>query len=336
MTTAVLTGAAGPLGQRVAEALALEDDMEVVVIDSIAHPSSEHPLGGRDSIDAADVVIDLGSSDYDRRATNRESSTEFAAATLGTADLLSADQVVFVSSAMVYGALSNNPVPLVEEAVLRPDVDFVFARQLASAEELVEQWRRARRGRATSVLRPVVALAGDGTSRLAGALVAGLGQRFAEQDPPAQFLHLDDLARAVVLAVRRRLDGVYNVAPDGWIGGERVRALSGEGPRLQLPERWTEVVGRLRWSFQRGPIPPGLRSYTREPWVVSNGRLRAEGWVPTVTNEQAYVEGTEGRWWTVVSPKRRQELALGTGAAALLVTVFVGVLLGRRRWRRRR
>ena len=53
---------------------------------------------------------------------------------------------------------------------------------------------------------PAVALAADGTSRLAGALVAGLGQRFAEQDPPAQFLHLDDLAQAVVLSVRRRLN----------------------------------------------------------------------------------------------------------------------------------
>ncbi len=335
MTTVVLTGAAGPLGQRVARALAAEVNMEVAVLDSVAHPSAGAPSGEHGPLAAADVVIDLGSSDYDRRATKRESSTEFAAATLGTADLLAADQVVFVSSAMVYGAVPNNPVPLVEEAVLRPDVDFVFARQLASAEELVEQWRRARRGRATTVLRPVVALAGDGTSRLAGALVAGLGQRFAEQDPPAQFLHLDDLARAVVLAVRRRLDGVYNVAPDGWIAGERVRALSGEAPRLQLPERWTEVIGRVRWRFQRGPIPPGLRSYTREPWVVSNGRLRAEGWAPTVTNEQAYVEGTEGRWWTMVSPKRRQELALGAGVVVVAMTIGIGIVAGRRHWRRR-
>ncbi len=311
MTTAVLTGAAGPLGRRVADALATETGIDVVTLDAGLDRAAGLSAGVAETIAAADVVVDLGSSDYDRRATNRESSTEFASATLGTADLLAADHVVFVSSAMVYGARPNNPVPLVEEAVLRPDVDFVFARQLASAEELVEQWRRARPGRATTVLRPVVALAGDGTSRLAGALVAGLGQRFAEQDPPAQFLHLDDLTCAVVLAVRRRLDGVFNVAPDGWIAGERVRALSGERPRLQLPDRWAELLGRLRWRFQRGPIPPGLRSYTREPWVVSNGRLRAEGWQPTVTNEQAYVEGTEGRWWTLVSPKRRQELALG-------------------------
>ena len=71
--------------------------------------------------------------------------------------------------------------------------------------------------------------------------------------------------------------------------------------------RWS---ADLRWRFQRGPIPPGLRSYTRAPWLVANDRLKAHGWTPTVTNEQAYVEGTEARWWTMITPKRRQELSL--------------------------
>jgi len=133
-----------------------------------------------------------------------------------------------------------------------------------------------------------------------------------------------------VLAVTDRLDGVYNVAPDGWIAGERVRALSGERPRIPLPERFGELISGLRWRLQRGPIPPGLLSYTREPWVVSNGRLRAAGWEPTVTNEQTYVESTEAPWWAMVSPKRRQELALGGGVFALAVGVLVGAAVARR------
>jgi nucleoside-diphosphate-sugar epimerase len=325
--TVVVTGTAGSLQSRVVRGLEALGDITIVATDG----SDDVDLG----IDTADVVIDMASSDHDRLAARRESATQFAAASLGLADQLMADQVVFVSSAMVYGANAGNPFPLTEEAVLKPDNEFVFARQLASAEELVEQWRRSRAGRVSCVLRPAIALAGDGSSRLAGALVSGLGKRFAEDDPPAQFLHLDDLASAVVLAVGRRLDGVYNVAPDGWIAGERVRALSGEHPRIPLPERVSEVLGSLRWRFQRGPIPPGLRSYTHESWVVSSGRLVAEGWRPTVTNEQAYVEGTEARWWTMVSPKRRQELALGVGIVAIVLTTITGVVLGRRWWRRR-
>ncbi len=325
--TVVLAGASGALGRRVAQALA---GHTVVVADSV------------DDFDVAQLtdpivaVVDLGSSDYDTRASRRESATETATATLAIADRVRASHVVFVSSAMVYGAASNNPVPLTEDAPLRPDVEFVFARQLASAEELVEQWRTTAPGRATCVLRPAVALAAGGSSRLATALVSGFGRRLAEADPPSQFLHLDDLATAVAVALDEHLDGVYNVAPDGWVPGERVRALSGERPRLPLPERLGELVAGLRWRFARGPIPPGLLPYTLDPWVVSNGRLRAAGWTPTVTNEQTYVESTEAPWWTMVSPKRRQELSLGAGIVVAAVTTVVIVVTGRRRLNRRR
>ncbi len=339
MTTAVLTGANSPLGARVARLLAepveqdsSADPIEVIVLDETVHPSSSADGALSTMPDVADVIIDLGTSDYDRRAERRESASEFITSSLAAADRFSADQIVFVSSALVYGAAPNNPKPLTEDAVLRPDVEFVFARQLASAEELVDQWRRARPGRSATVLRPAISLAEGDSSRLASALVYGLGRRVAQADPPSQFLHLDDLAAAIVLAVRRRLDGVFNVAPDGWVPGERVRALSGERPRVPLPERLSEVVASLRWRFQRGPLPPGLASYTRDPWIISNGRLREVGWEPTITNEQAYVEATEAPWWTMVSPKRRQELTLGVSVAGALLGALILAYAGRRWW----
>ena len=285
------------------------------------------------AVEDSDVVLWLASADADARARRRQSATEGFTAAL--AEARQARHLVLVSSAMVYGAWANNPVPITEEAVLRPDVEFVYARQLGAVEQLADEWRLAQPGRTVTVLRPAVAMAADGTSGLAAALAAGMGQRFGEDDPPAQFLHIDDLVAAVLVAVEQQLDGVYNVAPDGWVAGERVRALAGAVPRLKLPERLTEVIGNLRWRFERGPIPPGLRSYTRWPWLVANDRLRAEGWTPTVTNEQAYVEGTEAKWWTMVSPKRRQEIALG-GLATVLVAVGLVVWRAIRRAQRRR
>ena len=310
-----LTGAEGGLARRVLALLA-EDG----VIDGSATDSN--------------VVVHLGAVDHDRRARRRENVTDGAATMLEDATVGRAGHIVLVSSALVYGAYANNPVPLTEDAIMRPDVDFVYARQLATVEALVDRWRQAEPGRSVTVLRPVVAMAADGTSSLAAALAAGFGQRFGEEDPPAQFLHLDDLASAIVLAVHQRLDGVFNVAPDGWVPGERVRALTGARPRVRLPDRLAEVVAALRWRFQRGPIPPGLRSYTREPWLVANDRLKAHGWRPTVTNEQAFVEGTEARWWTMITPKRRQELAL-TGVAAASIGLAAALVSVVRWWRRR-
>ena len=320
-------GVRGGLGWRVADLLGASEDVEVVVASGDAPAVPE--LG------RFDTIVDVGLADHDLLGRRGESVTAGAQELLADARVLGAHLLVVVSSAMVYGALASNPVPLTEEAVLRPDPTFVYARQLAAAEEAVEAWRASGVNRRVAMLRPAIPIAADGTSSLARALTAGFGQRFGEADPGAQFVHHDDVASAVAVAVARRLDGVYNVAPDGSIPGERVRALSGQRPHLPLPERVGDVVDALRWRFQRGPIPPGLRSYTRQPWVVANDKLRAEGWVPTVTNDQAYVEGTEARWWTMVTPKRRQEISLGAMIAGVVVGAVAGGVIGRRWWRRR-
>ena len=64
-------------------------------------------------------------------------------------------------------------------------------------------------------------------------------------------------------------------------------------------------------------------------------KLRGEGWQPTVTGEQAYVEGTEARWWSHITPKRRQELSLGALVVLLAAVVGGGAAFAVRAWRRR-
>jgi nucleoside-diphosphate-sugar epimerase len=320
-------GVRSGLGWRVADRLSELDGIDVVIPPGDVAADAE--------VGRCDTIVDVGLADHDAISRRGESVTAGAAELLADAHVLGARRLVVLSSAMVYGAIANNPIPLSEDAVLRPDPTFVFARQLAASEETVEAWRVAGADRRVAMLRPAIPIAADGTSTLARALTAGLGQRFGEADPGAQFVHHDDVASAVVVAVDRHLDGVYNVAPDGSIPGARLRALTGQRLRLPLPDRVGEVVAALRWRFQRGPIPPGLRSYTREPWIVANDKLRGEGWEPSVTNEQAYVEGTEAKWWTMVTPKRRQEIALGGMAAGIAALAVAGVVIGRRWWRRR-
>jgi nucleoside-diphosphate-sugar epimerase len=231
---------------------------------------------------------------------------------------------------MVYGAWSNNPVPLTEEALLRPAHDFAYARQLATAELLVDTWRRDRPGRRVAIVRPAPAMAADGTSSVVRALAAGYGLRAGEDDAPCQFVHLDDVADALTITVTDELDGVFNVAPPGAIDASTLRALAGERPRLRLPGAAAEVAAQMRWRFQRGPIPPGLRPYTRWPWLVASDRLRAHGWQPSATSEQVYVEGTETRWWTLLTPQRKQEVSLGVFAMAVALAVLVAARTVRR------
>jgi hypothetical protein len=165
---------------------------------------------------------------------------------------------------------------------------------------------------------------------MARSLAAAAGLRRIEEEPPRQFVHPDDLAAAVDVARRARLDGPCNVAPDGWIAGDMMRELAGMAPRPALPSRLARLLARLRWRLQRGPIPPGLVPYTEFGWLIANDRLKAAGWTWRYTNEQAYVAGTEARWWTMLSPKRKQELALGV-AGVVAVGVIGGVAVALRR-----
>ena len=184
-------------------------------------------------------------------------------------------------------------------------------------------WADADPGRTAAVLRPVTALAADGDTWVASALAEAASIRAGEDDPPAQFVHLDDLATAVDLARRGHLDGPFNVAPDGWIAGATVRALQvrghGSGSRPA-----GGALEHIRWRLRRGRASLGLLSFATHPCVVANGRLRSAGWVPVRTNEQAYVAGTEAKWWTTLSPKRRQELALGASAVVLAAIAAAG------------
>jgi len=316
-----VVGAETDVGRRLVDRLAeVAPDRPVV---ALAMTGSELPADCR-------TVMLVGFGDHDALARRRRSAVAGLREWLDQASARGADQVVLLSSAMVYGAWSNNPVPLTEEALLRPAHDFAYARQLATAELLVDTWRRDRPGRRVAIVRPAPAMAADGTSSVVRALAAGYGLRAGEDDAPCQFVHLDDVADALTITVTDELDGVFNVAPPGAIDASTLRALAGERPRLRLPGAAAEVAAQMRWRFQRGPIPPGLRPYTRWPWLVASDRLRAHGWQPSATSEQVYVEGTETRWWTLLTPQRKQEVSLGVFAMAVALAVLVAARTVRR------
>jgi nucleoside-diphosphate-sugar epimerase len=350
VTTVVLTGAAGRVGRRVLPLLVADPEVgRVVAVDENTVPEIDAKVvpyrldvradDVRPVLDGADVLVHLAHADDELRRPRRRRrgrvDDDGTVALLDAATDTGVQHVVTMSSALVYGAWPNNPVPLTEDAPMRPNAELLYAVQRAHLEYVVAEWAAADVARRAAVLRPCPALAPDGSSGLAQSLAAATGFRTLEEEPARQFLHLDDLATAVDSVRRAGFDGPCNVAPDGWIPGDVVRELSGVALRPALPARLARPLARGRWRFQRGPIPPGLQPYTTYPVLVANDRLKAIGWRPRFTNEQTYVAGTDARWWTMLSPKRKQELAL-TGAGLLVVGAATATGLVVRRLVRRR
>ncbi len=243
--------------------------------------------------------------------------------------------VIVVSTALVYGAWTTNAVPLTEDAPLRPRPELPPAVTAAEVERLVAEWRDEHPGTPVAVLRPTVTVADGRPGWLAGGVGAARRLRGADEQPPAQYLHVDDLAGAVRVVAAARLDGVFNVAPDGWMSGEEVRALAG-GPRLRLPERLATRLAVFRWRVRPGAAPPGIMAYAVHPWVVANDRMRAAGWSPGHTNAEAFVASHRPGPLATLSPRRRQELALGAAAVALAGAAAAVVVFVRRRVARSR
>jgi nucleoside-diphosphate-sugar epimerase len=321
MRTIAVTGAGTGLGRLVGAELRDDPGVAAVIeLDDEGEPKAQ--------LHGVDAVLHLA---WDR---DPAVALERTRAVLDAAGDAGVRVLVFLSSATVYGAWPDNPVPLSEDAPLRPNPRFAYAVAKAEAERMVAEWKDDHPGTTVSILRPAVAVGPGADTVLARALAGTVGLRPAEVARPVQFVHLEDLAAAVLLSLRAGLDGVFNVAPDGWVPDETARALAGGAARLALPERlarplqaaWRALSPTAEWE--------GVEPYTRHPWVVANDRLLAAGWQPEHTNEEAYVLAGEGSKLEI-SPRRRQEVALGATAAAGAGLVAGVVALVRRRTRTR-
>ena len=195
----LLTAAQTGLGRRVAASLAG---------DGVTVRSASGAIPALEEFRDIDVVVHLSAGDHDALAARGTNAIDGFPGFIDGLNKFGIERMVLLSSAMVYGAWPNNPVPLTEDSPLRPDASFAFAHQLAQVEGLLDGWRCEESARQVAVLRPVLALSSDSESSVVRALAAGMGHRFAEDDAPAQFLHLDDLAQAVRVAVLGHLVGV--------------------------------------------------------------------------------------------------------------------------------
>ena len=329
MRRVAVTGAQGPVGRRVVARLAQQHpDVAVVAIDKAVAGAPWASVTAKQAdlstadlaalFSGADSVVHLGSRVT--AATMNSIEAELEAALLHRVlDALGAAGVphlVVMSSAMVYGAWKDNPVPLTEDAAARPNPDFDWAVQRLRLERVALEWGRGP-DRSVAVLRPAPVVAEDGLGPLADTLRAARAGVAADADPPVQYLHADDLAAAVVAAAVARYDGFLNVAPDGWIPPDTMAGLEGPQPRLRMPSHLVRLVKGLRWRFGLAPTPPAVVPYTAYPWVVANDRLQSLGWKATHTNEEAWVVSHGPGRLESLPARRRQEILLAVAAVAV-------------------
>ncbi|UNS98841.1 SDR family oxidoreductase [Streptomyces tubbatahanensis] len=350
--TVAVTGAAAGVGALLTERLAASEEIkQVIALDERRGEVSEaqwHTLDVRDPAiadrlrgdgDPVDVVVHL--------ALDLDLETDPAARTAynvrGTQTVLTAAaaagvrRVVLCTSAMVYGALQDNDVPLSEEAELRATADATGVGDLLEIERLAKRAPRAHPGLNVTVVRPAV-LVGAGTDTTltrhfeSPRLLVVAGSR-----PCWQFCHVDDLVTALEYAALERVEGEVAVGCDGWLEQEEIEQLTGMR-RMELPS--SVALGAASRLHRLGltPSPAADLAYTMYPWVVSGSRLHDAGWRPRWTNEDVLAELLEevaGRHTVAGRRLGRTEAATAAGAAGATVALIGTAALVRRARKRR-
>lgn len=345
VTSVAITGVSGRIGQALLRALAGDPAVDRVVGVDVEDPALRLPLlefhpgdvaeaDLKPLFEGVDVVVHLAflmEPLPDEGAMERVNVEGTRRVLDAAAAATGVGKVVLVSSGAAYGAWPNNPTPITEDGPLRPNRDFAYAVHLAEAERVLGEWRDEHPGVVTTVLRPAFVLGGDTPAAIRTVVRGRLPFRVRDGVADVQYVHVDDVASAVALAVRQELEGVYNVAPDGWIPHDEAAALGGHVPRIAVSADVADRMLTRLWRSGVGDVPPGLVPFMVHPCVLANDRLKAAGWKPDHSNEDAVIALLEETGEVTIAPNRARQVAVVAGAAAAVVAVGFTAL---RRWRR--
>ncbi|MDP9067233.1 MAG: NAD-dependent epimerase/dehydratase family protein [Actinomycetota bacterium] len=343
-----VTGASGFIATRLVQDLCADERVQRVLGFDVRHPAFTDEKFVFDEIDVRDPAIEARLRGIDvlihlafvmdpikdemamRDVNVNGSQNVFKAA--GRAGVA---KIVYTSSAIVYGAHPDNRIPLSEEAPLRANLDFSYAAHKLEVEYVVREIQEQFPELKMTVFRPAIVFGPHVDNAWSHALE--LPVLFAVQDhaPPLQFVHEEDVAAALSLAVFEDLPGVYNLAADGWLEAEDMLSIIGR-PKIDLPEPLAFSLAERMWSLGLAEAPAGMLHYVMHPWIVSAEKLRSAGFTCRYSNLDTFMAGAEAAKENLRFGRtrvRKSGLARGAAAGVGVAGALAAVRMLRRRAR---
>jgi UDP-glucose 4-epimerase len=197
-------------------------------------------------------------------------------------------RMVVLSSAYVYGALPDNPYYVNEEYPLNVSRTYPEVRDLAEVDGLTTAFLWRHPEVATAILRPVNTLG----YYINSAIGRYLRQRYVPTilgfNPMTQFIHEEDVAEAVALALQTGAHGVFNVAGPGAVP-LKVAIRETGGTAVPLPEMLARAVFSRLFRLGLYHTPPGAMNFLKYPCTVDGRNFaRATGFAPLFTLEDIF------------------------------------------------
>jgi len=290
-----------------------------------------------------DVVVHLGdeanlAAALDEQPALRRSRLIREVQTVTTAAAASGvEHLIVITSAMVYGAREDNPVPLQEDSALRAgDTEGIVA-DLVEVEQLLEKARSVHPGLRITSVRPA-ALVGPGLDTMVSRhFEAPRLLTLRGREPAWQFCHVEDLATGVSIVAKEELPAQVAVASWGHLSQAEVEEISGMRSVEMSPSAAHSAAERLH-RVGVVPLPSSDLAYVSYPWVVAPESLAVHGWYPAYDNSTALsilLAEISGHHAVMARRVERREAAIGAaGAVSAAVAVAATAALMRRHRKR--
>lgn len=181
---------------------------------------------------------------------------------------------IYLSSHTVYGPHPDNPIPLAEDAPLRPLADFPYGYDKYLSEQMVEEFAADHPETKLTVLRACIVLGPNAGQGVSEAFFRPLLLGVLDYNPPLQFVYEEDLARIISAVIDRELAGVFNVAGEGVVFYHELARIIGS-KLLNLPAFLAYPLAQLSWNLglQRDSTACGL-DFVRHPIVLDTSKVR--------------------------------------------------------------
>jgi len=185
-------------------------------------------------------------------------------------------KLVFKSSAHYYGSGRDDPAFFTEDMHRGHQPRTQLERDILDAETAVADFRDQHPGIVVTRMRFCNVLGPALSTSHARLLALPAVPMIAGFDPRYQFIHSDDVVRALEFAVENELPGIYNVAPDGVLALSEVIGLLGKQPLPVLPP-WGTALAASALKRLGLRLSPEMVHQLRYGRGLDNRRLKAAG-----------------------------------------------------------
>lgn len=269
-----ITGTSGFIGQLILCALLEKDCFDSIIAIDVRTPAIHHP-------NLTFYEVDLTRHDAEKKLVaifnHHQVTTLLHAAlpscprhdmehqhewqTIGSLRLTYAaaaadvSHLVLTSTTDVYGARPDNPNYLSEDHPRRGGRTSPFIRDKIEVEDQFWQYSQLKPGRMTTILRMATLLGPTVENFKTHYLQMSIIPTVMGFDPLVQFLHENDMVRAVIRALTHPTNGVFNIAGSGVLPLSRVLRIVGR-PTVPVPTPLVYSVAHSLWNLDLSDSAP--------------------------------------------------------------------------------